>query len=212
MEELINGEYEIIKEITKNRYTGINVKTKKRVIIMKISNNYFNEKDYNILLNKATEEEKKSFANIELLLEKGKRKTIIFEKGEGNLEENLSETLIYYNPRHIQYIFNQINIAINFLYNNNIPMDKLELSDIIYYIKDNKPIFKIIPFFLIGIQKKQKIKNSHLQIIKKLINKLYFNQDLTKFKYTSDEDLNDLLLGLAINKLNIKNISVISFL
>ena len=37
-----------------------------------------------------------------------------------------------------------------------------------------------------------------------MINKLYFNQDLTKFKYTSDEDLNDLLLGLAINKLNIK--------
>ena len=139
------------------------------------------------------------------MIEKDNKKIIILERGEGNLEENLFESLIYYNPRHIQYIFNQINIAIKFLYNNNIQFDKLELSDIIYNMKENKPFFKLIPFFLNGVQKKQKLKNSCFQIIKKLINKLYFNQDFTKCKYTSDEDLNNLLLSLANNKLNIKN-------
>lgn len=142
------------------------------------------------------------------MVEKDNNKIIVVEKGEGNLEENLSESLIYYNSKHIQYIFRQINIAINFLYNNNIQFNKLELSDIIYNIKDNKPFFKLIPFFLIGIEKKNKNKNSHnhnqFQVIKKLIYKLYFNQDLTKNKYTSDENLNDLLLKITNNKLNIK--------
>ena len=208
MEDIINGEFKIIKEITKNKNIGINLKTKKEVIILKIKNNFFNEKYYDIFLNKTKEEEKKYFANIEGVVEKDNNKIIIVEKGEGNLEENLSESLIYYNSKHIQYIFRQINIAINFLYNNNIQFNKLELSDIIYNIKDNKPFFKLIPFFLIGIEKKNKNKNSHnhnqFQVIKKLIYKLYFNQDLTKNKYTSDENLNDLLFKITNNKLNIK--------
>ena len=209
MEEIINGEFKIIKKITQIKNIGINIKTKKEVIIIKIKNNFFNEKYYDIFLNKTKEEEKKYFANIEGVVEKDNNKIIIVEKGEGNLEENLSESLIYYNSKHIQYIFRQINIAINFLYNNNIQFNKLELSDIIYNIKDNKPFFKLIPFFFIGIEKKNKNKNSHnhnqFQVIKKLIYKLYFNQDLTKNKYTSDENLNDLLFKITNNKLNIKH-------
>ena len=58
MEEIINGEFKIIKEITKNKYIGINLKTKKEVIIIKIKNNFFNEKYYDIFLNKTKEEEK----------------------------------------------------------------------------------------------------------------------------------------------------------
>ena len=53
---------------------------------------------------------------------------------------------------------------------------------------------------------KKKINNKNqLQKIKTLINKLYFNQDLNSFKYTSDDDLNDLIIKLTNNKLNIKN-------
>ena len=97
-----------------------------------------------------------------------------------------------------------MNIAIKVLYDNNIQFNKLQLSDIIYYIKDHKPIFKIIPFFLVGIQKKKHNKNNQFQIIKNLINKLYFNQDPSKIIYTSDEDLNDLLIKLSNNKLSMK--------
>ena len=39
---------------------------------------------------------------------------------------------------------------------------------------------------------------------KNLIIKLYFNQDSSKLTYTSDEDLNDLLLKLVNNKLSMK--------
>ena len=39
---------------------------------------------------------------------------------------------------------------------------------------------------------------------KSLIIKLYFNQDSSKLTYTSDEDLNDLLIKLANNKLSLK--------
>ena len=61
MEEIIDGEFTIIKEITKNKYIGINIKTKKEVIIIKIKNHFFNEKYYDIFLNKIKEEEKKYF-------------------------------------------------------------------------------------------------------------------------------------------------------
>ena len=205
MEEFINEDFKVLKEITKSKYYGINIKTQKEVIIFNIRNDFFNKKDYDIYLNKITEVEKIHFAKIEKFLEKDNNKIIIVEKGEGNLEEGLSESIAYYSAKQIQYIFNQINIAINILYDNNIQFNKLQLSDIIYYIKDNKPIFKIIPFFLVGIQKKKHNKNNQLQIIKSLINKLYFNQDSSKINYTSDEDLNDLLLKLANNKLGMKH-------
>ena len=55
------------------------------------------------------------------------------------------------------------------------------------------------------ITKEKKEQKNQLQKIKPLINKLYFNQDLNSFKYTSDDDLNDLLIKLTNNKLNIKN-------
>ena len=205
MKEKIYGEFEIIKEINKDKYYGRNIKTKKEVFIQKIIKKNFNEKYYNIFLNKATDEEKKYFATIENLEEKKNLKILIYEKGEGNLEENLEESLIYYNPKQIQYIFNQINIAFKFLYNNDIPFKQIELSDIIFNIEDNKPIFKLTPFFLIGLPKKKSNNKNQLQKIKTLINKLYFNQDLNSFKCTSDEDLNDLIIKLTNNKLNIKN-------
>lgn len=148
----------LLKEISKNKYSGINSKTSKEVVILKISENYFNKKNCEIFSKKITEDEKIYFANIESFIDKGDKKIIIYEKGEGNFEENLAESFIYYTARHIQYIFNQINIAINFLYNNNIQFDKLQLSDIIYNIEDNKPIFKLAPFFLNGNQKGKKIK------------------------------------------------------
>lgn len=204
MAEKIYGEFEIVKEINKDKYYGRNIKTKKEVFIQKIKKN-FNEKYYNIFLNKTTDEEKKYFATIENLEEKNNIKILIFEKGEGNLEENLNESLIYYNPKQIQYIFNQINIAFKFLYNNDIPFKHIELSDIIFDIEDNKPIFKLTPFFLIGLSNKKNNNKNQLQKIKTLINKLYFNEDLKSFKYTSDEDLNDLIIKLTNNKLNIKN-------
>ena len=78
-------------------------------------------------------------------------------------------------------------------------------SDIIYNIEDNKPIFKLAPFFLNGNQKRKKNKNNQLQIIKSLINKLYFNQDSAKITPISDEELNDLLIKLSNNKLNMKH-------
>ena len=204
MEEFINEDFKVLKEITKSKYYGINIKTQKEVIIFNIRNDFFNKKDYDIYLNKITEVEKIHFAKIEKFLEKDNNKIIIVEKGEGNLEEGLSESLIYYSAKEIQYIFNQVNIAIKVLYDNNIQFNKLQLSDIIYYIKDHKPIFKIIPFFLVGIQKKKHNKNNQFQIIKNLINKLYFNQDPSKIIYTSDEDLNDLLIKLSNNKLSMK--------
>ena len=149
MKEKIYREFEIIKEINKDKYYGRNIKTKKEVFIQKIIKKNFNEKYYNIFLNKATDEEKKYFATIENLEEKNNLKILIYEKGEGNLEENLDESLIYYNPKQIQYIFNQINIAFKFLYNNDIPFKQIELSDIIFDIENNKPIFKLTTFFLI---------------------------------------------------------------
>ena len=202
MEEFIGEDFKVLKEITKSKYYGINIKTQKEVIIFNIRNDFFNKRDYDTFLNKITEVEKIHFAKIEKFLEKDNKTIIIVEKGEGNLEEGLSESIIYYDANEIQYIFNQVNIAINVLYNNNIEFNKLQLSDIIYYIKDNKPIFKIITFFLEGIQKKKHNKSNQLQ--KNLIIKLYFNQDSSKLTYMSDEDLNDLLLKLVNNKLSMK--------
>ena len=53
--------------------------------------------------------------------------------------------------------------------------------------------------------KKKSNNKKQLQKIKTLINKLYCKQDLNSFKYTINEDLNDLIIKLTNNKLNIKN-------
>jgi len=52
MEELINEEFKILKENSKSKYLGINTKSSKEVVILKISENYFNKKNYEIFSKK----------------------------------------------------------------------------------------------------------------------------------------------------------------